>query len=414
MAAAPLSAIHPFSPDVLRDPGAFDRRLRAEAPVHRDPHTGIFLVSTWDRVREAARDWETFSSRFARAMGGGGATPPPEVEAPAREGWPLVDTMLTEDPPAHHRFRKLVNKAFLPKRVDALAPRAEGIAHALIDAFAADGRCELRARFAQPLPLTVIAEQLGVPREDLPTFRRFTEGFVAQLGGMADREGRAEAARLILAFQRYFAERLEARRRAPADDILSDLVHARVEDERPLDVAEMLSILQQILVAGNETTASAIVEGVALLIDHPDQMARVRAEPTRIPALVEEVLRLATPTANMWRVATRDTELGGVAIPKGSMLMLRYASANRDEAVFPEPDRFDVARPNAGEHLAFGSGVHFCLGARLARMEMTVAFRVLLERLEDLAFDPERPRPRHVPNLLLHGLEALPLVFRPR
>lgn len=414
-APAPLSALHPFSPEILAAPEAFDRRLRAEAPVHRDPHTGIFLVSTYELVQRAAREWELFSNRFAQAMGGGAAGPSAAVQEVAKEGWPLVDTMLTEDPPAHHRFRKLVNKAFLPRRVEATEPHAEEIAGELLDRFAADGRVELLGQFAQPLPLTVIAEQLGVPREDLPTFRRFTDGFVAQLGGMADAEGQLEAARLIVEFQKYFAARLEERRAAPRDDILSDLVHARVEDERPLDVAEMLSILQQILVAGNETTASAIAEGMARLIAHPEQMQRVEREPERIPALVEEVLRLATPTANMWRVATRDTELGGVAIPKGSLLLLRYASANRDETVFPEPDRFDVTRPNAAEHLAFGSGVHFCLGAKLARMEMRVAFRtLLLGRLSGWAHDPAAPPPRYKPNVLLHGLEALPLIFRAR
>lgn len=382
--------------------------------MHRDPHTGIFLVSTYALVQRAARDWETFSNRFGAVMMAGAGPPPPEVLEVVKEAYPPVDTMLTADPPAHHRFRKLVNKAFLPRRVDALEPHAEAIAHRLVDGFVAEGRVELVGRFAQPLPLTLIAEQLGVPREELPTFRRFTDGFVAQLGGMADAQGQLEAARLIVEFQRYFAARLEERRRDPQDDILSDLVHARVEGERPLDVPEMLSILQQILVAGNETTASAIAEGVRLLIEHPETRALVRREPERIPDLVEEVLRLATPTANMWRIASRDTELGGVAIPEGAILLLRYGSANRDEAVFPDPDRFDLRRPNAGEHLAFGSGVHFCLGARLARMEMRVAFRALLARLDDWALDPAAPPPRPRPNVLLRGLGALPLTFRPR
>jgi cytochrome P450 len=222
-----------------------------------------------------------------------------------------------------------------------------------------------------------------------------------------------EAARLIVEFQHYFAAKLEERRKEPREDIISDVVHAQVEDERPLDVPECLSILQQLLVAGNETTGNAIAEGMLLLVRNPEQLARVCADPGLVPNLVEEVLRLATPTVNMWRVVIRDTELAGVTIPKGSFALLRYASANRDESRFPDPDRFDVTRANAGEHLAFGHGIHFCLGAALARAEMAVAFRTLLARLEDWRLDPDAPAPRHKPNVLLRGLEALPLRFRP-
>jgi cytochrome P450 len=187
-----------------------------------------------------------------------------------------------------------------------------------------------------------------------------------------------------------------------------------VEGERPLDVAESLSILQQLLVAGNETTANATAEGMLLLARNPDQLERVVAEPGLVPNLVEEVLRLSSPTANMWRVATRDAELGGVEIPKGSFVLLRYASANRDESRFPDPDRFDAGRANAGEHLAFGHGIHFCLGAPLARKEMQVAYRVILGRLTDIRLARGAPEPRYVPNVLLHGLEELPLEFRER
>jgi cytochrome P450 len=298
--------------------------------------------------------------------------------------------------------------------VDALAPRIEAIASALVLRFEARGRAELLAEFAQPLPLTVIAEQLGAPCEDLARFRAWTDGFVAQLSGVASLAGQVEAARRIVEFQRYFAAKLEERRTAPRDDILSDIVHAEVEGERPLDVPEMLSILQQLLVAGNETTASAIVEGVWLLIRHPDQVAHVRREPELLPNLVEEVLRLATPTASMWRVCTRDSEVAGARIPAGALCMVRFAAANRDPEHFPDPDRFDVARPNAGEHLAFGLGIHHCLGAALARTELRIAFRTLLDRLDGFALDPEAEAPRHRPNVLLWGFDSLPITFRRR
>ena len=230
---------------------------------------------------------------------------------------------------------------------------------------------------------------------------------------MADAEAQKRSAQLILEFQHYFAARLEERRAEPQDDILSDLVHATVEDERSLDVAESLSILQQLLVAGNETTSAAITEGVWLLLQHPEQLALVREDPARIPNLVEEVLRLSSPTSNMWRVCTKDTEIEGVEIPAGAICMVRYAAANRDPRKFPDPDRFDITRANAEEHLAFGLGIHFCIGAQLARKEMVVGFRTLLERLDDVRLAPGAT-PEHAPNVLLRGLTGLPIEFTPR
>ncbi|MDJ0868580.1 MAG: cytochrome P450 [Myxococcota bacterium] len=415
MASAPphdprdLAEIDPFDPAVLEHPFDYYARLHREAPVFRHPKTGIYFVSSHALVSEALSQPEVFSNRFGPALGGRAAARA-EVREIMAEGWPPVDTMLTADPPEQRRFRSLVNKAFTLRRVRSLAPRVEALCDELIDAFLPDGRVELRGAFAVPLPLTIISEQLGVPRAELPLFKRWSDGFVAQLGGMATPEQEIEAARLILEFQRYFAKTLEDRRASPQDDIISDLVHARVEGERPLDTAESLSILQQLLVAGNETTASTISEGMWLLVTHPEQLHQVAANLELVPNLVEEVLRLASPTANMWRVVRRDTELGGVAIPGGSIAVVRFAAANRDPAVFPEPERFDVERPNADEHLAFGHGIHHCLGAQLARCELQTALRKLIERLPDPRLAPNATL-RHTPHVLLRGLEALPLVF---
>jgi cytochrome P450 len=412
--ALDLATTHPFDPSVLASPWEYYRQLRTHAPVFRDPFLGLYHVAGYDLVVEALRDFETFSSRFAPAMGAGAPLGDPELDALREKAWPPVDTMLTADPPEHRRFRGLVNKAFTPRRVDGLEPGIERLADELIDAFAADGRFEVLSQFSVPLPLTVIADQLGVPQADLPLFKRWTDGFTAQLSGMASGEDAKEAARRIFEFQHYFAARIEAARRAPREDILSDLVRARLDGERALDVAEMLSILQQLLVAGNETTAAAIAEGLLLLVRHPEQLALVREDPSLLPNLVEEVLRLATPTTSMWRKAKRDAVLGGVAIPAGSMLLLRFASANRDEARFPDPDRFDVRRANAADHLAFGHGIHFCLGAMLARKEMALAFRALLGRLDGLRLAPGSPEPRYKPSVLLRGLAELHLGFEQR
>lgn len=422
-AASPrsLESFNPFDPAVQEDPWDYYALLRREAPVHRDPHTGIFMVSSYPLVLEAVKDWERFSNRFAAAMAppeardafaAGVPAPDEAVEAGLLER-PLmpVDTMLTADPPEQKRYRSLVDKAFRLKRVRSLEPRMRQLADSLIDAFVADGRVELREAFAVPLPLTVIAEQLGVPAAQLATFKEWSDGFVAQLGGMASPEEQQQARRLIFEFQCYFAKIVADRRARPRDDIISDMVGASDERGRPLDMAEALSILQQLLVAGNETTASTICEGARLFAENPESWQRIRRDPGRIPNAVDEVLRLATPTANMWRVCTRDGSLGGVEIPKGSMVMLRYAAANRDEQVFAEPDRFDIDRPNASEHLAFGHGLHYCLGAQLARAELVQAFEALSQRLATLRIAPDAPPLRHTPNILLRGLVALPLVF---
>jgi cytochrome P450 len=241
--------------------------------------------------------------------------------------------------------------------------------------------------------------------------KKWSEGFVAQLGLMASSAGQVEAATMILEYQRYFAAVLEDRRQHRRDDIISDVVHAEVEGERSLDTAECLSIIQQLLVAGNETTASTITEGMWLLVQHPEERAKLAANPDLMPNMIEEVLRLTSPTSTMWRVVRSDTELGGVSIPAGSMVMLRFASANRDELVFPDPNRFDVARENASDQVAFGQGIHFCLGAGLARKEIAHALRKLLERLKNPRLAAGCESPQHEPNILLHGLKDLNLEF---
>ena len=411
---ARLEDTNPLDPAVLAEPHAFDRQLREEAPVYRDPHTGIFLVSSHERVLEAVKNVEVFSNAFGVAMGGGGGAsePDPELRAVLEESYPPVDTMLTADPPVHKRFRGLVNKAFTPRRVDGIRPEMQKLCRGFIDEFAPSERCEALSDYGVRLPLTMIADQLGVPRSDLPSFKRWTDGFTAQLSGMAVGEDAVEAARRILEFQRYFAARIEEAERAPREDILSDLVRARVEGERPLDIKESLSILQQLLVAGNETTANSIAEGIWLMIQRPDVTEELRENRDRIPAFSEEVLRLASPTQNMWRRVKSDTILGGVEIPEGSMVLLRYGSANRDATVFPDPDRLDLDRPNHGAHLAFGHGIHFCIGAMLARKELHVAFDVWLERIAEFRLAVDASTLRYPPSILLRGLEALPLEVR--
>jgi cytochrome P450 len=405
---ARLAGFRANDPAVVEDPFAFYAALRAESPVHFAEEIGSFLVSRYEDVLAVVSDPERFSS----GIGPTAVLPPPEALRILARGVRPVSTLLTADPPDHTRYRALVSRAFAPRRVARMEAGIREVAEALVAGFRADGAVELVAAFAVPFPLTVIADQLGVPRGDLARFKRWSDDFVALLGGMVSEERFVECARGIVEFQEYFAERIAERRAEPRDDMLSDVVQARLEGDKPLDLPELISIVQQFLVAGNETSTNMIAAAVRYLLESPDQLALVRADPALVPAAVEEALRLETPTQTMFRCATRDTELRGVAIPKGARIAVLYGSANRDPEVFPDPDRFEVRRPNLREHLAFGQGAHFCLGAGLARKEGAVALETLLGGLPNLRFAPGNDF-RHAPSLILRGLERLQLEFDP-
>lgn len=406
-----LARINFFSPEIVESPFEANALARREAPVYHVPGTPIFMVSTYDLICEAAANPAVFSNNFSEALQGN-AREDPEIRAVLAQGWPQVNTLLTADPPEHTRFRKLVNLAFSPARVNKLEDGIVAIVDGLVDRLLEKRRCEFVTEFCVPLPVTVIADQLGVPREDLRLFKEWSDAFADRLGGMLTREQELECARKIVAFQHYMKAKLDERAREPRDDLLSDLVQARVEGERPLDTAELLNIVQQLLVAGNETTTNTIAAGMLLLIQNPDQLAKVQARPELVKNMVEEVLRLETPTNSMWRVVKQDTVLGGVRIPARSMVLLRFGSGNRDETKFPDPDRFDVERRNASLHLSFGRGIHTCIGAMLSRKETNLAFQRILARMRGLRLAPGNDL-RHHSNVLLRGLKRLEIEYEP-
>jgi cytochrome P450 len=402
------------SPDVLECPYDFYRRIREEAPVHQTP-MGFWVVSRYDDVLSVVRDTERFSSDMRNSFVSG--PPSEELRAIEAEGYGRVSTLLTADPPVHTQFRALVNKAFLPKRVAQLEAEIRTIANDLVDRWIDRGRVELVSEFAVGLPLTVIADALGVDRADMPRFKKWSDDSVAPLSGLLTPEQQLECARSRVEMQHYMAERCREREDTPRDDLLSDLVHARFDSgdragER-LDITELLSVIEQLLVAGNETTTKMIAAGMLLLIEHPEQMAAVAADQSLIPGLVEEALRLESPVQMLPRVAKVDVEVGGVAIPAGSILMMMYGCANRDEAKYPAADRFEATRANARTNLAFGQGPHFCPGAALARSEGRIAFETLLGRAADWAIDTNAERPMHRElSMTLRGLSGLHLTFR--
>jgi cytochrome P450 len=399
-----------LDPEVMQNPFPLYQWAHANSPVIDLPETGMKVVMGYEMCSEAAGRVEDFSNDFSSVLSGA-LSEDPDVSGILAEGWPQINTLLTADPPVHTRFRKLVNLAFSMPRVNALEEGIRAKVNKLIDGFIDKGECDFVEEFSVGLPVQVICEQLGFAPSDHANVKRWSDAFADRLGHMIPRERELECAREIVEFQKQIKVKIDARRANPTDDLLSDVVNARLEGETPLNDAEIMSIAQQLMVAGNETTTHALAGGIVHLAQNPEQQAKARANPALVGNMVEEVLRLDTPTAGMWRVVMRDCELGGYQFKAGSMIMLRYASANRDPAKYPDPDKFDVERANARTHLAFGKGIHMCVGNMLSRKEMTVAFTALLARLEDIRIK-DGAELKVSPNLLLRGYTAVPITFK--
>lgn len=412
-----LAEIDSTSPENLENPYPYYDRLRDEAPVFRDPKTGVVSVSTYDLAFEVNKKPKVFSSDFAALLGSGGTgSLSDEEEAILAKGLPRCSTLLTADPPHHARYKRIAMQALPHTRIMGMAPYIAEVSNELVDRFVADGKVEFKSQFAEMLPGIVIADALGVPRDDIPMFQQWVRAAILRLNGNARPEERPALARSEIEMQRYFLALMEERRARPGDDIVSELVAAMLptdDGERPLNDAEVFSILQQIFTAGQEATAHALTYAVAQLLSHPDQLEAVLGNDDLVANMVEETVRHLSPSHNMWRIVKEDTVLGGVALKAGEPMLLRYGSANRDEAMFSCAGQFDVHRANARNHIAFGAGVHTCLGMTLARLEMVTALPIVLKRLRNLRFaDPENPFPVAA-SRILRGVQSLHLQFDP-
>jgi cytochrome P450 len=405
-----LADVDALSSENIENPYALYRLLREESPVHWDAKLEVMLVSRYDDVLEVLRDPATFSS----SVGAMTKAPPLRAIEIIASGHPPVNTLITADPPEHAKYRSLVARAFTPRRVERLREHVGKVANELVDSFAARGRVELVHEFAAPLPLTIIAEQLGVPRSRIGDFKKWSDAFMDFIGGLASDERSIQCAEEIMECQAYFDARIEEYRSDPQDDILGVLLRAELDGERPLSNAEVASILQQFMLAGNETSTAAIAATWWYLLDQPDALDAVRADRSLIPATCEEIIRLESPVQNMFRLTTRDTEIGGVAVPAFTKVAVMFGAANRDPQAFPDPERIDPTRPNVREHLAFGHGNHYCIGAGLARLEACVALDTLLDRLENPRFAPGENDFSHNPMFIARGLRHLHLEFDAR
>ena len=379
-----------FSDEMRRNPYPAYAHLRATTPVLHVPQFDAWLLFDYESVRHALSDHSAFSS---------------SVPAPP---WFIFD-----DPPRHTKLRALITRAFTPRVVAGLEPRIRALSRELLDPVTARGEMDLATEYAIPLPMLVIAELIGIPAEERPTFNRWSNGILelsySLFRGQDAERSVAEFRAVTAEMAGYLDETIRQRRGEPRDDLLTRMIQAEVDGER-LAPQEILGFFQLLLVGGQETTTNLINSAMLCFMEHPDQLARLRAAPELLPSAIEEVLRYRSPLQWIMRTPRHDVELHGEVIPAGKLVLVVIGSANRDPAQFPEPDRFDITRdPNP--HIAFGHGIHFCLGAALARMEGRIALTDLLERMERFELASDAPwEPRRA--LHVHGPASLPIRFQ--
>ena len=392
-----MSAVeyNPYSAEVKRDPYPHYRALRDDAPAYYNDELDFWALSRFDDVIDALHDPATFCS-------GQGIV----LEAMTRSPYPMI---IALDPPRHTDLRKLVSRAFGTKPTNAWEPQVRQRARELLAAFAHDGRVDLVPSFSAALPLAVIGDIVGVPADERAWFRHQGEILMGQQPERPETLAAAKAASGALLGR--FTDLIAQRRTDPTDDLVSELIAAEEDGER-LTADEIVGFCYLLILAGHETTMNLISNGVITLQRHPDQRAFVEADPTRIPDLVEEVLRYESPVHSQARTTTRDVEVHGETIPEGKKVLVLFASAGRDERAFPDPDRFDVTRVFE-RHLSFGHGIHHCLGAALARLEARVAFEELFATLPDWRITSDLDTLDYVPSYQIRGPVRLDMEFTP-
>ena len=363
-----LDSYDPFDPAIIANPFPHYQLLQQEAPVYEVEKYGFYVLSRYDDVVSAAQDWEHFSTTWGPG--------PQRIENP-------VASILQSDPPEHTRLRSIVSKAFTPRAVRACEPLVDRYAHECIDAILERGEADWIDEYSIPIPVVVIAELLGVPREDRALFRKWSDDIVGAIAGKVD------AGPSQLEFNDYFSKVVATRQREPRDDVISKLLQPNSKGEQ-LTTPEVLSFCLSLLVAGNETTTGLIGNLFFELAKRPDDWKRLREDPSLVASAVEESLRFDAPNQGLFRHTVKEGELHGVVIPAGRKVLLLFGAAGRDPDHFDRPDQFDIARsPN--RHIAFGAGIHHCLGASLGRLEANTALRIATERIAEIRLIDESP-----------------------
>ncbi len=413
-----------FSPENLIDPYPAYKQLRDEAPIYFMPEMNLHVVTRYDLLREAIKRTDDFSSKYDRFLGGARELmfstlsddqkkEAMDIESQMVE---IPPTMLTLDEPEHTQYRSLVSQLFTGSQVKKSEDQVRAVIMKNIETMKGKTDGDFMEDFAFPVPLEIISDRLGIPIEDRDFFYPAATAAAAGLKmAPLTPEQIIERGQIALDLQKFLIGLVEARRKDPQEDMITILANSKLEEaDRELTHGEILSILNQFLVAGHETTTSTFGWGMLALCDNPEIQDKIRGDEKRIRTFVEETLRVEAPVQGLPRLVTRDTELGGYALKEGDMLMLRYGAANRDERQFENPDDVDVERAKAGMQMAFGSGVHHCIGAPLARQELNIGFYELLEHFGEFSLDASKGRPVADPSFILRGLPNLNVTYQER
>lgn len=401
-----LSLSNLLRPEIRANPYPLYQQIRSTDPVHWDEPMGFWALTRYADIVTALRN-----SRFSKAQGIKTALnrlPETEQEMAKPVYHLFSKQMLYADPPYHTHLRGLVNKAFTPRMVERMRPHIQQIVDELLDAVQEHGRMDVIRQFAYPLPATVIMEMLGLPPEERDQFKKWSDDFIAVLGVVRqDPSLMEQAQQSLVEFTDYIGELQKQRRQHSKDDLLDALLTVE-EQGNKLSHEELVANSILLLAAGHETTTNLIGNGLLALLRHPDQMQKLRDDPSLIETAIEELLRYDNPVQIVWRLATEDMEIGGKRISQGKVVNLIIGAANRDPAQFPEPDQLNLSR-SENRHAGFGFGIHFCLGAALARLEGQLAINTVLRRMPTLRLETEALEWQESPTF--RGVKSLPVVF---
>lgn len=420
MATLAPPAVNLFDPALQQCPYDAYKTLRDEAPAFNIPGTDMYVVTRYDDVRRVLTDPATFpSSSEDTPFRAGDGTIERGLKVTQRfeeKGWVPARTLNGRDDPNHKQMRAMFNEAFKPSRIKEIDPRVESLAYELIDGFLPDGRCEWVSQFAVPLPLFIIGEQMGAPREDMWRIKRWTDAFFQRISFMLPEDRHLEMVDREIEAQHYFQPIFERLRANPDESLISVLVNTVIPEwGRTLNDNELhAEMMADTFVGGSETTTNALAAGMKLLIENKDVWRQLKSDPERyMKTFVEEVVRLESPVQSLMRFCAKDADFDGMTVPAGAMINVRFAAANRDERAFECPEKLDLERPKAGSHMGFGSGAHHCLGAPLARRELAWGFTAVVDRFEDMWFAEGKNDFAIRPHFLLRSMEALHIEFEP-
>jgi cytochrome P450 len=401
--------------EVLECPYPTYKFLRENAPIFQDPRTGMFVVTRYEDQRRIALDYDNFSNfRPSNDHANLTGAARKAYERFLEKGWVPGDSLAARDDPEHKQMRSIFDQAFRPKRIREMDAQVEALAYELIEGFINDGECEVVAQYAVPLPLIIICRQMGADMDHVWQIKAWTDAWIKGIGLGISEEDKLHYTDMEIQAQHYFQAIFEQLRQAPNDTLLSDLVNLEVPGwGRTLTDNELhAEMMQDTFVGGSETTTNAISAGIMLLDRDRAAWNKLRSDPERyLKTFVDEVVRLESPAQAMSRTAKNDVEINGVRIPKGAQVDLRYAAGNRDPEQFSNPDDIDLERKNAGAHLGFSTGTHYCLGAPLARRELYWAFKAFIDNIDDFRLTPGRNNLRHLPNYSLRILKELHIEF---